>query len=99
MNSGDPGDSGFGMEDVASDTLNHHHSSNVSLSPDNELSCRWSVTSDSDYTVSSRSNLSDVDDTIEQTYLKTMAHLNSRQAPVVRINKRKTIITSYEYLF
>ena len=78
---GDPGDSGFGMEDVGSDTL---ESRNLSPVSENELSSHLSVASDSDYSVSSRSNLSDADDTTEISYFKNVAQdLNSSSSPVV----------------
>ena len=84
-NSGDPGDSGYGMEDVGSDSVEHHKVSHMSPSYDNELSARLSVASDSDYSVSSRSNLSDIDDTTEIGYFKHMADLNSNNSLAVRI--------------
>ena len=81
QSSGDPGDSGFGMEDVGSDML---ESRNLSPVSENELSSHLSVASDSDYSVSSRSNLSDADDTTEISYFKNVAHdLNSNTSPVV----------------
>ena len=81
---GDPGDSGFGMEDVGSDSVEHHKVSRMSPSHDNELSARLSVASDSDYSVSSRSNLSDMDDTTEMSYFKNIADLNANSSPVVK---------------
>lgn len=81
---GDPGDSGFGMEDVSSDSVEPHRVSRISASHENELSARLSVASDSDYSVSSRSNLSDLDDSAELSYFKNMADLNSNNSPVVR---------------
>lgn len=83
QSNGDP-DSGFGMEDVGSDTLESRNLSRISLSHENELSSHLSVASDSDYSVSSRSNLSDVDDTTEINYFKNVADLNSNNSPVVR---------------
>lgn len=79
---GDPGDSGFGMEDVSSDSVEPHRVSRISASHENELSARLSVASDSDYSVSSRSNLSDLDDSAELSYFKNMADLNSNNSPV-----------------
>ena len=84
LNSIDPGDSGFGLEDVGSDSIEHQKISRILPSHDKELSARLSVASDSDYSVSSRSNLSaDVDDTTEMSYYKTFADLNSNNSPVV----------------
>ena len=81
---GDPGDSGFGMEDVGSDTLEPRNLSPISATSENELSSHLSVASDSDYSVSSRSNLSDADDTTEISYFKNVTHdLNSNNSPVV----------------
>lgn len=82
---GDPGDSGFGMEDVSSDSVEPHRVSRMSASHENELSARLSVASDSDYSVSSRSNLSDLDDSAELSYFKNMADSNSNNSPVVRV--------------
>ena len=79
---GDPGDSGFGMEDV--DALESHNLSPISAISENELSLHLSVASDSDYSVSSRSNLSDADDTTEISYFKNITqNLNSNNSPVV----------------
>ena len=71
------------MEDVGSDTLDSRNLSHISPSRENELSSHLSVTSDSDYSVSSRSNLSDADDTAELSYFKHVADLNSNNSPVV----------------
>ena len=69
------------MEDAGSDT---HESRNLSPISENELSSHLSVASDSDYSVSSRSNLSDVEDTTEISYFKNVAQdLNSSNSPVV----------------
>ena len=79
---GDPGDSGFGMEDV--DALESRNLSPISAISENELSLHLSVASDSDYSVSSRSNLSDADDTTEISYFKNITQdLNSNNSPVV----------------
>lgn len=84
QSNGDPGDSGFGMEDVGSDTLESRNLSRISPISENELSSHLSVASDSDYSVGSRSNLSDADDTTEISYFKNVAHdLNSNKSPVV----------------
>lgn len=75
------------MEDVGSDTL---ESRNLSPISENELSLHLSVASDSDYSVSSRSNLSDADDTTEISYFENVAQdLNSSNSPVV---------SNYEYI-
>lgn len=80
----DPGDSGFGMEDVGSDSVEHQKVSRISPPHDKELSARLSVASDSDYSISSRSNLSaDIDDATEMSYYKNFADLNSNNSPVV----------------
>lgn len=81
QSNGDP-DSGFGMEDVGSDSLDSRNMTHISPSHENHLSSRLSVASDSDYSVSSRSNLSDVDD-LEMSYFKTVADLNANVRPVV----------------
>ncbi|XP_068698035.1 rho guanine nucleotide exchange factor TIAM1-like [Montipora foliosa] len=76
-NSTDPGDSGYGMEDIGSDSVDRQKLSSVSSSS-NELSARLSVASDSDYSVSSRSNLSaDSDDATEISYYKKIADMNT----------------------
>ncbi|XP_027051520.1 T-lymphoma invasion and metastasis-inducing protein 1-like isoform X2 [Pocillopora damicornis] len=80
QSNGDP-DSGFGMEDVGSDSLDSRNMTHISPSHENHLSSRLSVASDSDYSVSSRSNLSDVDD-LEMSYFKTVADLNANDRPV-----------------
>lgn len=80
--SGDPGDSGYGMEDVGSDSVEQHKLSRMSSSHESELSARLSVASDSDFSVSSRSNLSDMDDTTEMNYFKHMADLNVNNSAV-----------------
>ncbi|XP_029197221.2 protein still life, isoforms C/SIF type 2-like [Acropora millepora] len=73
----DPGDSGYGMEDIGSDLADRHKLSSKSSSS-NELSARLSVASDSDYSVSSRSNLSaDLDDATEMGYFKKISGSNS----------------------
>ena len=91
--SGDPGDSGYGMEDVGSDSVEQHKLSRMSSSHESELSARLSVASDSDFSVSSRSNLSDMDDTTEMNYFKHMADLNANNSAVVR-----TFCPSYVYV-
>ena len=80
----DPGDSGYGMEDIGSDLADRHKLSSKSSSS-NELSARLSVASDSDYSVSSRSNLSaDLDDATEVGYFKKISGSNSSNSHLVR---------------
>ena len=81
QNSGDP-DSGFGMEDVGSDSLESRNLSRILPSHESHSS-HLSVASDSDYSVSSRSNLSDVDDTTEMNYFKNVARDLNSNSPVV----------------
>lgn len=98
--SNDPGDSGYGMEDVGSDSVEHHKVPGMSPYHDKELSARLSVASDSDYSVSSRSNLSaDVDDATEMSYYEHIADLNSSTSPVVsKINYDLIIMFCLKYL-
>lgn len=79
----DPGDSGYGMEDIGSDLVDRQKLSSMSSSS-NELSARLSVASDSDYSVSSRSNLSaDLDDATEMGYFKKISGSNSSNSHLV----------------
>lgn len=90
QNNGDP-DSGFGMEDVGSDTLESRNLSRISPSHESHSS-HLSVASDSDYSVSSRSNLSDADDTAEISYFKNVARDLNSNSPVVSTSKYENIV-------
>lgn len=65
-------DSGFGMEEPSSEL------SRVSSPCDSDMSGRLSVRSDSDYSVGTRSNFSDLEDPTEIGYFREMARVNSQ---------------------
>lgn len=69
-------DSGYGMEEPSSEV------SRVSSPCESDVSGRLSIRSDSDYSIGTRSNLSDLEDPTELSYFKEMARLNTRGSVV-----------------